>query len=84
MLWVCSRDRAAGGDGSQLPAVPLPDLRRQFSKRSGGVLNRIRLPSDIIAFLMFCRLRYRLTLSDLSEIMALCGIDSHLNRRGSN
>jgi hypothetical protein len=31
------------------------------------------LPSDIIAFVVFCRLRYRLTLRDLSEIMLLRG-----------
>jgi len=39
------------------------------------VLNRTCLPSDIIAFVVFCRLRYRLTLRDLSEIMALRGIE---------
>jgi putative transposase len=50
------------------------DCGRQFNERSGGVLNRACLPSDIIAFVVFCRLRYRLTLRDLSEIMALRGI----------
>ncbi|NPD66763.1 IS6 family transposase (plasmid) [Lichenicola cladoniae] len=39
------------------------------------MLNRTCLPSDIIAFVVFCRLRYRLTLRDLSEIMALRGIE---------
>jgi transposase-like protein len=34
-----------------------------------GVLNRASLPSDIIAFVVFCRLRYRLTLRDLCEII---------------
>ena len=29
----------------------------------------------MIAFVVFCRLRYRLTLRDLSEIMALRGIE---------
>ena len=48
---------------------------RQFNERSNGVLNRTCLPSDIIAFVVFCRLRYRLTLRDLSEIMALRGIE---------
>jgi hypothetical protein len=48
---------------------------RQFNERSGGVLNRTCLPSDIIAFVVFCRLRYRLTLRDLSDIMAPCGIE---------
>jgi putative transposase len=51
------------------------DCGRQFNERSGGVLNRTCLPSDIIAFVVFCRLRYRLTLRDLSEIMALRGIE---------
>jgi len=48
---------------------------RQFNERSGGVLNRTCLPSNVIAFVVFCRLRYRLTLRDLSEIMALRGIE---------
>jgi hypothetical protein len=39
------------------------------------VLNRTSLPSDIIAFVVFCRLRYRLTLRDLSEILLLRGIE---------
>ena len=51
------------------------DCGRQFNERSGGVLNRTCLPSDVIAFVVFCRLRYRLTLRDLSEIMALRGIE---------
>ncbi len=51
------------------------DCGRQFNERSGGVLNRTSLPSDIIAFVLFCRLSYRLTLRNLSEIMALRGIE---------
>ena len=39
------------------------------------MLNRTCLPSDVIAFVVFCRLRYRMTLRDLSEIMALRGIE---------
>ena len=46
---------------------------KQFNERSCGSLNRASLPSDIIAFVVFCRLRYRLTLRDLSEIMLLRG-----------
>ena len=51
------------------------DCGRQSNERSGGALNRTCLPSDVIAFVVFCRLRYRLTLRDLSEIMALRGIE---------
>ena len=46
---------------------------KQFNERSDGVLNRTSLPSDIIALVVFCRLRYRLTLRDLSEILLLRG-----------
>ena len=49
------------------------DCGKQFNERSDGVLNRASLPSDIIAFMVFCRLRYRRTLRDLSEIMLLRG-----------
>jgi hypothetical protein len=39
------------------------------------VLNRTCLPRDFIAFVVFCRLRYRLTVRDLSEILLLRGIE---------
>jgi putative transposase len=38
------------------------------------VLNRTCLPSNIIAFVVFCRLRYRLTLRDLTEPLLLRGM----------
>jgi putative transposase len=50
------------------------DCGRQCNERSEGVLNRACLSSDIIAFVVFCRLRYRLILRDLSEILLLRGI----------
>lgn len=49
------------------------DCGKQFNERSDGALNRTSLPSDIIAFVVFCRLRCRLTLRDLSEILLLRG-----------
>jgi transposase-like protein len=39
------------------------------------VLNRTFLPSDVIVFVVFCRVRYRLTLRDLCEILLLRGIE---------
>ena len=74
MLRVCDRDRAAGGDGARLAAVSLPRLRAAV-QRAGGVLNRTCLPSAIVAFVVFCRLRHRLTLRDLSEMLALRGLE---------
>ena len=75
VLWVCGRDGASRGEGTWLSAFRCRTCGRQFNERGGGVLNRTCLPSDVIAFVVFCRLRYRLTLRDLSEIMALRGIE---------
>jgi putative transposase len=47
---------------------------RQFNERSGGVLNRTQYPSDVIALVVLWRLRYRLTLQDLSEMFLERGI----------
>jgi putative transposase len=49
------------------------DCGKQFNERSGGVLNRTWPPSDVVVFVVFGRLRYRLTLRDLSEILLLRG-----------
>jgi putative transposase len=47
---------------------------KQFNERSVGVLNRTQYPSDVIALVVLWRLRYRLTLRDLSEMFLLRGI----------
>src|SRR3954464_10886159 len=47
---------------------------REFNERSGGLLNRTQYPSDIIALVVLWRLRYRLTLQDLSEMFLERGI----------
>jgi putative transposase len=47
---------------------------KQFNERSGGVLNRTQFPSDVIARVVLWRLRYKLSLRDLSEIFLLRGI----------
>jgi transposase-like protein len=50
------------------------DCGRQFNERSGGLLNRTQYPSDVIALVVLWRLRYRLTLQDLSEMILERGI----------
>ena len=32
---------------------------KQFNERSGGILNRTQYPSDVIALVIFWRLRYK-------------------------
>src|SRR3712207_9092498 len=44
------------------------DCGKGFNERSGGLLNRAHYPSDVIALVVPWRLRYRLTLQDLSEM----------------
>ena len=47
---------------------------RGFNERSPGVLDRAQYPSDVIALVVLWRLRYRLTLRDLTEMFLLRGI----------
>ena len=44
------------------------ECSRQFNELQVGVLNRTQYPSDVIALVVLWRLRYRLTLRDLSEM----------------
>ena len=50
------------------------DCGKQFNERSAGLLNRVQYPSDVIALVVLWRLRYRLTLRDLSEMFLQRGI----------
>jgi putative transposase len=45
-----------------------------FNERSGGLLNHTQFPSDVIALVVLWRLRYRLTLRDLSEMFLQRGL----------
>src|SRR3954471_16622313 len=47
---------------------------KQFNERSGAALNRAQFPSDVIALVVLWRLRYTLSLRDLSEMFLLRGI----------
>ncbi|MBS0639617.1 MAG: IS6 family transposase [Proteobacteria bacterium] len=47
---------------------------KQFNERSAGLLNRTQFPSDVIALVVLWRLRYKLSLRDLSEMFLIRGI----------
>src|SRR4030088_371774 len=47
---------------------------KQFNERIGGILNRAQYPSDVIALVVFWRLRYKLSLRDLPEMFLIRGI----------
>ena len=47
---------------------------KQFNERSGGLLNRAPFPSGVIALVVLWRLRYKLSLLDLSEMFLIPGI----------
>jgi putative transposase len=51
------------------------DCGKQFNERSAGLLNRAHYPSDVIALVVFFRLRYKLSLRDLAEMFLLRGIE---------
>ena len=48
---------------------------KQFNERSGGILNRAQYLSDVIALVIFWRLRYKLSLRDLPEMFLIRGIE---------
>jgi putative transposase len=48
---------------------------KQFNERSAGALNRTQYPSDVIALVVFWRLRYKLSLRDLPEMFLIRGIE---------
>src|SRR3954469_3288501 len=48
---------------------------KQFNERSGGLLNRTQYPSDVIALVVFWRLRHKLSLRDLPEMFLIRGIE---------
>ena len=50
------------------------DCGKRYNERSGTLLNRAQYPSDVIALVVLWRLRYRLTLRDLSEMFLLRGL----------
>ena len=50
------------------------DCGKQFNERSGTLLNHAQYPSDVVALVVLWRLRYRLTLRDLSEMFLIRGI----------
>ena len=47
---------------------------RGFNERTGSVLNRLQLPSDVVFLIVLWRLRFKLSLRDLAEILLLRGL----------
>lgn len=50
------------------------DCGKQFNERTGTALNRAQYPSAVVALVVLWRLRYKLSLRDLSEMFALRGM----------
>ena len=47
---------------------------RGFNERTGSVLNRLQLPTDVVFLIVLWRLRMKLSLRDLTEILLLRGL----------
>jgi putative transposase len=47
---------------------------KQWNERTGTALNRAQYPSDVIALVVLWRLRYKLSLRDLPEMLAIRGM----------
>ena len=72
-LWLGGGDRAARPDGTRLSSVPVPGLRQAVQPAQRRCPQSCLAAERHHAFVVFCRLRYRLTLRDISEIMLLRG-----------
>ena len=48
------------------------DCGRRYNERTGTVLNRVQVPTDIV--FLFWRLRYKLSLRDLAEMFLIRGL----------
>src|SRR5215217_2638671 len=49
------------------------DCGRRYNERTGTVLNRVQVPTDIVFLVVFWRLRYKLSLRDLAEMFLIRG-----------
>src|SRR3954467_3361650 len=47
---------------------------RRFNERTGSVLNRLQLPTDVVFLIVLWRLRMKLSLRDLAAILLLRGL----------
>ncbi|WP_376967755.1 IS6 family transposase (plasmid) [Azospirillum sp. A26] len=47
---------------------------RGFNERTGSLLNRLQLPTDVVFLIVLWRLRLKLSLRDLAEILLLRGL----------
>ena len=43
--------------------------RREFNERTGTSFNRLQYPSDVVCLVVLWRLRYKLSLRDLAEML---------------
>ena len=47
---------------------------RGFDERTGSVLTRLQLPTDVVFLIVFLRLRYKLSPRDLAKILLFRGL----------
>ena len=47
---------------------------RRYNERTGTVLNRVQVPTDIVFLVVFWRLRDKLSLRDLAEMVLIRGL----------
>lgn len=50
------------------------DCCRLFNERTGTLFNRLRYPTDVVRLVVLWRLRYKLSLCDLSEMFLVRGM----------
>ena len=57
--------------------------KRKFNERTGTPFNFLEFPTDIVLLVVLWRLRYKLSLRDLSEMFLSAGLDSPTRQSGT-
>jgi len=51
------------------------DCRRSFNERTAGSFNHLQHPTDVVTMAVLWRLRYKLSLRDVAELLVQRGFD---------
>jgi putative transposase len=65
----------AGKTSLGYPTFRCRDCSRRFNERTGTPFNNLQFPTDIVLLVVLWRLRYKLSLRDLSEMFLVRGFE---------
>ena len=67
----CQSSSTTEQEGRTVHGFRCRDCGRRYNERTGTVLNRVQIPTDIVFLVVFWRLRYKLSLESIRNRGAL-------------